>query len=103
MNFQLLKVDIMHGSCLEWYEPFCYPSEPIFVASPDAQSEDDGIILATLLWTNEENLQRIGLIILCARTWIEIGRCIFHLPTPVPKCLHGWFVQDPSMIEESLH
>lgn len=81
----------MNRLCFEWYEPFCYLSEPIFVPSPNSQHEDDGVVLATMLWSNEDQLRKIGLLILCAKTWTEIGRCVFQTPEPVPKCLHGWF------------
>lgn len=55
-----------------------------------AKSEDDGVILASMVWgKTDEN--RVGLLVLCAKTWTEIGRCEFITNGPVPKCLHGWF------------
>jgi len=39
---QIAKVDIESRTHLEWQEDNCYPSEPVFVASPDAVAEDDG-------------------------------------------------------------
>ena len=39
---QLAKVDVETGTHLEWTEDNCFPSEPVFVASPDAVAEDDG-------------------------------------------------------------
>ncbi|KAF7667376.1 hypothetical protein LDENG_00066890, partial [Lucifuga dentata] len=32
-----------------WYQKGFYPSEPVFVASPDAVEEDDGVILSVVL------------------------------------------------------
>lgn len=32
-----------------WTEEECYPSEPVFVASPDAVEEDDGEYLMEIL------------------------------------------------------
>jgi len=32
-----------------WTEEECYPSEPVFVASPDAVEEDDGEYLMKIL------------------------------------------------------
>lgn len=97
---------------MTWCEPNCYPSEPIFVPAPNCKvcncfrkftlaltilnitkSEDDGVILASMVWgKSDEN--RVGLLVLCAKRWIEIGRCEFTTKGPVPKCLHGWFAAD---------
>ena len=32
-----------------WYQKGFYPSEPVFVPSPDAVEEDDGVILSVVL------------------------------------------------------
>ncbi len=53
------------------------------------QSEDDGVVVASLIWGNEEC--RAGLLILDASTWTELGRTEFQTSSPVPKCLHGYF------------
>ncbi|CAO1425675.1 unnamed protein product [Diamesa serratosioi] len=87
----LIKVDVKNKNKLTWSENKCYPSEPIFIANPNSECEDDGIILASMVWGHgEEN--RVGLLILCAKTMEELGRAEFkNLSGPVPKCLHGWF------------
>ncbi|KAH8388452.1 hypothetical protein KR093_006574 [Drosophila rubida] len=87
---QLIKVDVLEKTCKTWCEPNVYPSEPIFVASPQPQSEDDGVILASMV-VGGLNDRYVGLIVLCAKTMTELGRCDFHTNGPVPKCLHGWF------------
>lgn len=89
----LIKVDVCSKTKLTWCENNCYPSEPIFFASPESNSEDDGVILASMVWgKGEEN--RVGLLVLDAKTMTELGRCEFNdLPGPVPKCLHGWFAE----------
>lgn len=35
-----------------WEEPGLYPSEPVFVPSPDATEEDDGVILSVVITPN---------------------------------------------------
>lgn len=55
-----------------------------------AQLEDDGVVLSAMIWSNE-NENKVGLLVLCARTFHEIGRCVFVTSGPVPKCLHGWY------------
>lgn len=87
---QLIKVDVITKHKKIWCEYNVYPSEPIFVPSPNPDSEDDGVILASIVWGNgDEN--RVGLIVLCAKSFKELGRSVFITPGPVPKCLHGWF------------
>jgi carotenoid isomerooxygenase len=89
----LVKVDVKNKTKLSWYESNCYASEPIFIESPGATVEDDGVILASILWKNDEN--RVGLLVLDAKTMKEIARCEFiDLPGPVPKCFHGWFAEN---------
>lgn len=56
------------------------------------QSEDEGVILSTMIWGNGD-VNRVGLLVLCGRTFKELGRCEFETPGPVPKCLHGWYNQ----------
>ncbi|XP_058120242.1 carotenoid isomerooxygenase isoform X1 [Anopheles ziemanni] len=86
----LIKVDVVDKSRRTWCEENVYPSEPIFVPAPDPQSEDDGVVLAAMVWGREEQ-NRVGLLVLDAKTFTELGRCEFTTPGPVPKCLHGWF------------
>lgn len=42
----LVKVDVESGEAKLWYEPGLYPSEPVFVSSPEARAEDDGVVLS---------------------------------------------------------
>ncbi|KAJ8916335.1 hypothetical protein NQ315_005030 [Exocentrus adspersus] len=93
----IIKVDTYTKSAKTWCEENCYPSEPIFVPHPDSKFEDDGVILASIVWGRGE-INRVGLIVLDAKTFTEIGRAEFLAPGPVPKCLHGWFV--PKNISE---
>lgn len=93
----LIKVDILNRTRFTWCEENCYPSEPIFVASPDPQSEDDGVIIAAMVWGRDQE-NRVGLICLCAKTMEELGRCEFETSGPVPKCLHGWFAKEQNNV-----
>lgn len=70
----LIKVDTHSKTKLTWCEKNVYPSEPIFVPSPEPTSEDDGVILASMVWggINEEN--KVGLLVLNAKTMTELGR-----------------------------
>ncbi|XP_058449286.1 carotenoid isomerooxygenase isoform X2 [Malaya genurostris] len=86
----LIKVDVVNNTKQTWCEENVYPSEPIFVPDPDPQSEDDGVVLAAMVWGREEE-NRVGLLVLDAKSFTEIARSEFTTPGPVPKCLHGWF------------
>lgn len=48
-------------------------------------------MLAAMVWGGERDEHRVGLLVLCAKSWTEIGRSEFETSGPVPKCLHGWF------------
>jgi carotenoid isomerooxygenase len=90
----LIKVDIFSKTKLTWCEKNVYPSEPIFIPSPEPNSEDDGVVLASMVWGGGEAENKVGLLVLDAKTMKEIGRCEFSdLAGPVPKCLHGWFAE----------
>ncbi|XP_042355420.1 beta,beta-carotene 9',10'-oxygenase-like isoform X2 [Plectropomus leopardus] len=45
----LLKMDLKDKSLKVWYQKGFFPSEPVFVPSPDATDEDDGVILSVIL------------------------------------------------------
>ncbi|XP_039306523.1 carotenoid isomerooxygenase isoform X2 [Solenopsis invicta] len=85
----LIKVDTFRKTKKVWQENGVYPSEPIFVPDPNGKNEDDGVVVSSLVWAENEN--RVGLLILDAVTFTEIARATFDTPGPVPKCLHGWF------------
>lgn len=89
----LIKFDVKNKSTLKWSENNCFVSEPIFVPSPNLSAEDDGVILASMIWGQDKRNQ-VGLLVLDAKTMNELGRCEFNdLPSPVPKCFHGWFAE----------
>lgn len=88
----VIKVNVKDKTSITWCEPCCYPSEPVFVPSPNATSEDDGVVLCAIVWGGSPSVEnRVGLLVLCAKTLTELGRCAFETPSQVPKCLHGWF------------
>ncbi|XP_033606319.1 carotenoid isomerooxygenase isoform X2 [Cryptotermes secundus] len=89
----LIKVDIKTRTKMTWCEENVYPSEPIFVPSPDPKEEDDGVVLSALVWGR--GIEReVGILVLDASTWQELSRATFTTPSPVPKCLHGWFTEN---------
>lgn len=54
------------------------------------QFEDDGVVLSAMIWGRDlEN--KVGLLVLDAHSFKELGRAEFITKGPAPKCLHGWF------------
>jgi beta,beta-carotene 9',10'-dioxygenase len=86
---QLVKIDLEMRSAKKWFTEGCYPGEPVFVAHPYAQNEDDGAVLSVVL---DGNAGHSFLLILDGITFEEIGRAI--LPHHVPFEFHGMFVRD---------
>jgi carotenoid isomerooxygenase len=85
----LLKVNTDEKKIASWYEENAHASEPIFVPSPDAKEEDDGVVLSTITWYNDAN--RLTFLVLNAKDMKEIARSEFSMDNPVPVAFHGWF------------
>lgn len=86
---QIVKVDIQGKADAHWYQPGCYPGEPIFVGRPGRQREDDGVILSVVL---DENAQTSFLLALDAETFTEFGRA--EIPQPILFGYHGAFFDE---------
>ena len=54
---EILKIDTTNGATLSWSQPSCHPGEPVFVAHPDAEHEDDGVLLSVVLDARSETRQ----------------------------------------------
>ncbi|MDY7083096.1 MAG: carotenoid oxygenase family protein, partial [Halobacteria archaeon] len=85
----LVKVDVKQGDSQVWSEEATYPGEPVFVASPDAESEDDGVILSVVLDSQNE---KSFLLVLDASTFDELARA--EAPHAIPFGFHGSFYEN---------
>lgn len=83
---QIQKGDVVDGGVTAWSEPGCFPGEPVFVAAPDEQAEDDGVVLSVVL---DATAERSFLLVLDARDLSEIARA--EAPHAVPFGFHGQF------------
>jgi beta,beta-carotene 9',10'-dioxygenase len=83
---QLVRINVQSGSTVTWSEPDCYPGEPVFVAAPEAQRENEGVILSVVLDSKEK---RSFLVVLDASTFAEIGRA--YVPQHIPFGFHGQY------------
>ncbi|MBI1828008.1 MAG: carotenoid oxygenase family protein [Thaumarchaeota archaeon] len=84
----LVKVDILQRTSKIWSEESCYPGEPVFVATPGAVKEEDGLILSIVL--NASN-NKSFLLILDAVTFEEIARA--EVPHHIPFGFHGQYFE----------
>lgn len=80
----LQKHDLRCGTIARWSEPGCYAGEPVFVAAPEAEAEDDGIILSVVL---DSQRHRSFLLLLDAATMTEQARA--WMPHAIPFGFHG--------------
>ena len=82
----LVRIDVESGDSVVSTEPGCYPGEPVFVATPEAKDEGEGLLLSVVL-----NAQRDAsfLLVLDASRMTEIARA--ECPHPIPFGFHGNF------------
>lgn len=70
-----------------WEQPGFYPSEPVFIPSPHATEEDDGVILSVVITPNKD--KSTFLLVLDAKTFKELGKAV--VPVNIPYGFHGTF------------
>jgi len=80
----LVKVDCERQTATEWWERGVYVEEPMPVKGPDADAEDDGVVLATALDTK---IDRTVLLVFDAATLELLARAT--LPHAEPFGFHG--------------
>ncbi len=86
---QIVKVDTQSHVSMTWFQDGCFPGEPVFVPTPGAATEDDGVILCLVLDTTTRTS---FLLVLNARDFSEVARA--QLDTFIPFGLHGQYLGD---------
>lgn len=84
----IVKFDVESGEVKEWRQDNHFPGEPVFVARPDADAEDDGVLLTVVL---DANADTSYLLLLDSRDLTEIARA--RVPQHVPFGFHGTYVR----------
>jgi carotenoid cleavage dioxygenase-like enzyme len=79
-----VKIDLETGAVMTWYVAGLYPGEPVFVPSPKAQAEDEGVLLSVVLDTGKDSS---FLLVLDAATLEELARA--EAPHAIPFHFHG--------------
>jgi beta,beta-carotene 9',10'-dioxygenase len=85
---RIVKVDTHEGATRAWAEPGCYPGEPVFVARPEAEREDDGVLLSVVL---DADAGASFLLVLDASDLGEVARA--RVPHHIPFSFHGQFMR----------
>lgn len=83
---RIVRGDLEHGSTTTWQEAGCYPGEPVFVARPDAEAEDDGVLLSVVFDADRGDS---FLLVLDARTLEVLARA--RAPHHIPYGFHGQY------------
>lgn len=83
------KADLGAGTVTIWHESGCFPGEPVFVAAPGAEAEDDGVVLAGVL---DMRKGTSFLLALDGSSFAELARA--EVPHHIPSDLHGQFYPD---------
>ena len=83
---RIVKADVVERRSTVWSEEDCFPGEPVFVAAPDAEGEDEGVLLSVVFDGRKGNS---FLLVLDARSLDELARA--EVPHHIPFGFHGQF------------
>ncbi len=85
---RIVKIDTTGAPTLSFAAPDCYPGEPVFVARPEAEAEDDGVLLSVVL---DARAGSSFLLVLDASDLTELARA--QAPHHIPFGFHGQFAR----------
>ncbi len=85
---RIVKADVAERRSTVWSEDDCFPGEPVFVAAPDTQQEDGGVLLSIVLDGRKGNS---FLLVLDAGSLEELARA--EVPHHIPFGFHGQFAR----------
>uniref|UniRef100_A0A665V2M5 Beta,beta-carotene 15,15'-dioxygenase-like n=1 Tax=Echeneis naucrates TaxID=173247 RepID=A0A665V2M5_ECHNA len=88
LSRQIAKFDTETKEVIYWSEDNCWPSEPVFVPRPNGESEDDGVVLVSVLNSNPG--QSCFMLVLDGKTFKEVARA--YVNTELHKDVHGFFI-----------
>ncbi|XP_049587997.1 retinal Mueller cells isomerohydrolase isoform X2 [Syngnathus scovelli] len=84
---KIVKLNVQTKETWVWQEEECYPSEPLFVATPGATQEDDGVLLSIVVKPGAE--MPGFLLVLDAAKLSELARA--EVDTIFPVTFHGFY------------
>ena len=83
---QIIKIDLHKNKNRYWSETGCHPTEPTFIARPQGQAEDDGVIITIVLDVQKKSSFAL---ILDAASFTELAR--IEVPQNILIGYHGNF------------
>ncbi|XP_062250758.1 retinal Mueller cells isomerohydrolase-like [Platichthys flesus] len=94
---RIIKLNVQTKETWLWQEEDCYPSEPLFVQTPGATQEDDGVLLSIVV---KPGAERPGLLlVLDAMNLTELARA--EVDIMIPVTLHGMYRPGPPLSSSS--
>jgi len=84
----IAKIDLAGERGAVWHDERLFPGEPIFVPAPDADDEDNGVVLSLALDTASER----SVLLVLDGALSELAR--MSLPLRVPFGFHGQWLED---------
>lgn len=85
----LVKFDMLTKQIKKWFLSGCNAVEPIFIPSPAAKNEDEGVILSVVY---DEEKKRSFLLVLDGQSFDEIAQA--ELPWQIPGSFHGQYFSE---------
>ena len=85
---RIVKADVAEGTSSVWSEEGCFPGEPVFVAAPGAEREDEGVLLSVVL---DGHKGSSFMLVLDAGSLEELARA--ESPHHIPFGFHGQFAR----------
>lgn len=85
---RLVKIDVTSQAATIWREANAFVGEPVFLAAPNAEREDDGVLLSLVL---DGDAGRSMLLVLDASDMTELARA--EVTSPLAPGFHGSFVR----------
>jgi beta,beta-carotene 9',10'-dioxygenase len=85
-SWALYKIDTATGDAMSLCQPNAFYSEPIFVADPHGQDEDDGVLLCTCF---QGQTQQTSFLVVHAKTMTILAQA--NTETRMPMDFHGAF------------
>ena len=85
----LVKFDMLTKQIKKWHQSDCNAVEPIFIPSPTAKNEDEGVILSVVY---DEEKKRSFLLVLDGQSFDEIAQA--ELPWQIPGSFHGQYFSE---------
>ncbi|XP_041659198.1 retinoid isomerohydrolase isoform X1 [Cheilinus undulatus] len=84
---RICKLNVKTKETWVWQEPDSYPSEPLFVQTPDAVDEDDGVLLTIVAAPGSQRPAYV--LILNAKDLSEVARA--EVECGIPVTFHGMY------------